>query len=60
MHGSLEMLGESVIMGSEKFSTSMQAELGNVGFSMGWAEVSEKKKDVKIGHSKHASKGSNA
>lgn len=58
MHGSLEMLGESVIMGSEKFSTSMQAELGNVGFSMG--EVSEKKKDVKIGHSKHASKGSNA
>ena len=60
MHGSVEMLGESVIVGSEKVSASMQAELGNVGFSLGWAEVSEKKKNVKTGHSKHASKGSNS
>ena len=54
VHGFVEMLGESEVVGSENVSASMQAELGSVGFSVGWAEVSEKRKNGKIGHSKHA------
>lgn len=49
VHDFVEMLGESKIVGFEKVFDSMQAELGNVGFLVGWVEVSEKKKNVKQG-----------
>ena len=61
MHGSVEMVRKSEIVGHEIVPTNMQSSLGNVEFSMGsmgWIEVSEKKSKVKSSHSKQASKGS--
>nr|POE85857.1 uncharacterized protein CFP56_18206 [Quercus suber] len=43
---------------SDLVSDSLQAELGNVGFSVGWAEVAEKKKIMKSGQNKKIPKGS--
>lgn len=58
MQRSVELVRESEIVGHEIIPTNMQSSLGNVEFSMGWTEVSEKKLKVKSSHSKQASKGS--
>ena len=58
MHGSGELVRESEIEGHDIVPTNMQPSLGNMEFSMGWTERSEKKPKVKLGHGKQATKGS--
>ena len=59
MHDTEETVGELKAGRSNLVSPSMQVELGNVGFSVGWTEVTEKKKSMKIGQNKKTTKGSN-
>lgn len=57
-HGTGKLLSESEGVVQENISASFLLSLGSGEFSMGWTEASDKRKNVKTGHSKQASKGS--
>ena len=57
-HGTGKLLSESEGVVQENISASFLPNLGSGEFSMGWIEASDKRKNVKTGHSKQASKGS--
>ena len=57
-HGTGKLLSESKGVVQENISASFLPYLGSGEFSMGWTETSDKRKNVKLGHSKQASKGS--
>ena len=56
-HWTGKLLSESEGGVQENISASLLPNLGSGEFSMGWTEVSDKRENLKIGHSKQASKG---
>ena len=51
-HGTGKLLSESEGVVQENISASFLPYLGSGEFSMGWTEASDKRKNVKLGHSK--------
>ena len=51
-HGTGKLLSESEGVVQENISASFLPYLGSGEFSMGWIEASDKRKNVKLGHSK--------